>query len=47
MKPLIIRGARIADSTLKKYGEKYHFQTVESTTVDQDSLLIMTDEIEK
>ena len=47
LKPIIIRGARLSETTLNKYGHKYIFQTVEGTKMNETCLFTMKDQIER
>ena len=45
LKPIMVRGARISDTTIKNYGKNYIFETVVGTKIQQTSMMILKDEI--
>ena len=45
LKPIMVRGARISETTIKDYGKTYTFQTVISTKIDQTSIMMLKDKI--
>ena len=46
-KPVVIRAARVSESTISKYGEYFKFQTAEGGRANQLCLLHIRDQIKR